>query len=659
MATHGSTEDHDDQSAGTGGQAGGQGVNGPDASARSTTQRDGKLRYGMWSNTRFMLSIAWRVARGVPFAVTAMAVAAAGMTITELFIAPMILHRIETHATAGGTLLAIAGFTAVLAALHGVHEYLDTCKVFDRTSVRDELLWSIGRKVAGTSYVNTLDPAFRAAERKCSDACNSNWAPTERIWSTWTEILTNVIGFAAYAAVLGGLSPWLTGMVILTAVAGYLPGKRINGWGFRHRAQEQATIKRFEYLNDLGNKREYAKDIRMFNLRPWIVELRADALRALAGFYARREANAMWANVIDAALMLLRNGVAYAYLIWLTLDQGLPASRFLLYFTAVTGFGAWITGILDQFTELGKESQDIAQIREFLDWPEPFNLGTGRRLDRIPGHVYRIGLEHVSYRYPGADRDTLHDVTLTIHAGERLALVGLNGAGKTTLVKLVCGFLDPDAGRVTLDGIDIRQYDRRDYYRLFAAVFQDFSVLDSTIAQNVAQTVADADRARVVDCLERSGLAELVAGLPGGMDAHLGREVYEDGTDLSGGQVQRLMLARALYRDAPILVLDEPTAALDPIAEDDIYRHYARMTKGRTSVFISHRLASTRFCDRIVLLADGRIAEQGTHEQLLSAGGEYARLFGTQSKYYRDDPTAKPHTDTGGATQHPQEGARR
>ena len=225
---------------------------------------------------------------------------------------------------------------------------------------------------------------------------------------------------------------------------------------------------------------------------------------------------------------------------------------------------------------------------------------------------------------------------LTIHHGENLAIVGLNGAGKTTLVKLLCGFLDPTEGRVLLNGQDIRQYDRRDYYKLFAAVFQDFSVLSATMAENVAQTRTGIDEARVRVCLEQAGLTEKVRSLPKGLETQVGRDVYEDGIELSGGQTQRLMLARALYKNAPVLVLDEPTAALDPIAEDDIYQKYNEMTKGRTSLFISHRLASTRFCDRILYLKDGRVAEEGTHEQLLKQGGGYAQLFEVQSQYYRE-----------------------
>ena len=324
----------------------------------------------------------------------------------------------------------------------------------------------------------------------------------------------------------------------------------------------------------------------------------------------------------------------------LALQDGLPASQFLLYFSAVSGFTAWVTGILSGFSTLHTQSLDLSALREFLEVPELFKFEDGEPLkaEKIP---YEIQLKSVRFRYPGADKDTLHDLNLTIHAGEKLAVVGLNGAGKTTLVKLICGFYDPTEGEVLLNGVDIRRYNRRDYYRLFTAVFQQFSVLETSLAENVAQTVEGIDMQRVRDCVEKAGLAQKVASLPQEYDTHIGRAVFEDGVELSGGETQRLMLARALYKGAPIMVLDEPTAALDPIAENDIYLKYHAMTAGCTSVYISHRLASTRFCDRIILLADGKIAEEGTHDSLMEQGGRYAELFAIQSRYYGKEDLRK------------------
>ena len=400
--------------------------------------------------------------------------------------------------------------------------------------------------------------------------------------------------------------------------------------------EAQEYNEKLEYINSVAIERSYAKDIRMFGLANWIEELYVKTLGLYRAFAVRQGRVQIWGNVIDIALTFLRNGAAYAYLIWYTLEHGLGAAQFLLYFGAVSGFAQWVTGILDKFGTLHRQSLDISELRDYLEWEEPFDLEGGERIEKRSDMPCEIRLENVRYRYIGAEKDTIRGLDLTIHAGEKLAIVGLNGAGKTTLVKLICGFLDPTEGRVLFNGKDVKTLNRRDYYALFSAVFQQFSLLDTNIIENIAQRIDGIDGQRAWDCAEKAGLTEKIKSLPKGMYTHFGRSVYEDGAELSGGETQRLMLARALYKDGPIIALDEPTAALDPIAENDIYQKYSSMTQGRTSLFISHRLASTRFCDRIIMLKDGCISEEGTHDELMRRGGEYAKLFAVQSKYYRE-----------------------
>lgn len=597
-----------------------------------------KPKYNLWQNTGFMLRTSRKYAKSVFPLCIVLALLSAGKSVAELLIAPAILNKIELSASLGSVVLTIAAFAFVLMLLSGLRSYVDTNALFGRIAVRSQGIYlSISRKYAETSYPNLLNTDFLALGEKASAACAGNSESSEAIWTTLTDLMTSCIGFIVYLALLTNLNLWLAALVAATTAVSYFASKRINEWGYLHRSEELELTKKIEYADKTATSREFAKDIRMFGLRGWLEDLWGSTMRLYSAFCAKRERKYIWANIIDIVLTFLRNGIAYAFLIGITVKNGLPASQFLLYFAALSGFAQWVVEILDKLSVMHKQSLDISTIREFLDWDEPFDLNGGERIAFEPNKQYEIRLDNVSFRYPKADKDTLSHINLTVHPGEKLAIVGLNGAGKTTLVKLVCGFLDPTEGRILLNGEDIRKFNRNDYYALFSAVFQEFSVLDVTVKENVAQCVDGIDETRVWQCIDKAGLTEKIRSLPKGIETHLGRRVFKDGVEFSGGQTQRLMLARALYKNAPILVLDEPTAALDPIAENDIYQKYNDMTHGRTSFFISHRLASTRFCDRIIFVDGGKIAEEGTHDELLKNGGGYAYLFEVQSKYYRSD----------------------
>lgn len=594
-----------------------------------------KPTYNMWQNTAYFVKAAWDNCPSVLWICLLLAVATAGATVVEMLFVPVVLGQVEGHVPLSQLLATIGVFTLALLLMWGGKSYLNTNAVFGRVEVREVIVDRVSRKVTGTSYVNLLDTKFRQYENLAYRTTDGNADAAEAIWTTWTDILTNALGFVVYLLLLTGLSGWMVALIILTTAVGFLVNEHLQGWGYRHREERAASMITIQYVKRVSTRREYAQDIRIFGLRPWLEDVFDSAMKAYQAFLTRRERVYFLTFVVDALLTLLRNGGAYAYLIWLTLTQGLPVSQFLLYFSAISGFAQWVKGIMEQFSNLHRDSLELSTLREFLEWPEPFDFEEGKPLPRDLKNC-EIVLDHVSYRYPGAEKDTIKDLSFTLHPGEKVAIVGLNGAGKTTLVKLLCGFLDPTEGSVRLNGVDIRTYNRREYYHLFSAVFQEFSVLDTSVAVNVAQRVEGIDRERVAVCLEKAGLTQAVEALPRGMDTPVTRNVFEDGVELSGGQMQRLMLARALYRDAPVVVLDEPTAALDPLAEHDIYMKYNAMTQGKSSLFISHRLASTRFCDRILYLEHGRIAEEGTHQSLLDLGGGYAKLFEVQSRYYQE-----------------------
>lgn len=595
-----------------------------------------KPRYNMWQNSGFMIRMAWKYEKQTLSFALLEVIAVVGISLVNLYVAPTILNAVQKRVAIGEVLVTIITFTLLLILFNSLKAYVDQNVVYGRIGVRSALSGLLHNKICTTSYVNMEDKKFQLLSDKATDVVCSNYTASEQIWITLVELTQSVLGFLLFLLLLTQFDISIMVLIIITAMIGYVVNDKLSNYEYEHREEVSKQSNRIWGYQAAACDVRIAKDIRIFGLKPWLTEVMDKTVKAFNAFYIKAAKLYIVGNIVDLLLALLRNGVAYAYLIGMVLDQQLSAAEFLLYFTAVDGFSHWVTGILNNMTKLKRQSIDICTVRECLEWQEPFQFEEGKPLVPLTQKTYEISLEDVSFRYPGAEEDTISHLNLTLHAGEKLAVVGLNGAGKTTLIKLMCGFLDPTAGRVLLDGVDVRNYNRRDYYKMFCAVFQENALLAGSVAMNVAQENKNIDMEKVKRCIEQAGLTEKIESLPDQYESLMERKVYEDAITLSGGETQRLMLARALYKNAPIIMLDEPTAALDPLAEEDIYMKYNQMTSGRSSVYISHRLASTRFCDRIVLLQDGKILEEGTHAQLMTLGGQYAQLFEVQSRYYRE-----------------------
>lgn len=584
-------------------------------------------------NIKWMIDIAYKNCKRVLLFCVLTAVLEVLLNLTQLYIAPGIIKCVEQKVSIKVLLMTILAYTLALFFINGFKKYIEENTLFSRIEVRTKIIAMVSKKCNTTSYPNTLDANFIRLRDAAYFACEGNSEATEHIWQTLTMLLKNIGGLIAYLFILSSFDPFLLLLIILTCFISFFVSRYANNWHYANKVEGEKYYHKKRYIRDKAESIKLAKDIRIFNLKDWLNELLDLVHNQYLAFRLKGEKVDLLADIIEVVLTVIRNGIAYIYLINMALNDGLSVSSFILYFVAISTLTNWVMGVLKEMSTLHKECLDISSLREFLDYPEPFKFDDGKDIPLASN--YEIRLENVSFHYPECDKDIIHNLNLTIHPREKLAIVGLNGAGKTTLVKLICGLLSPSEGRVLLNGDDISDFNRNKYYELFSAVFQDFSILDVTIAEEIAQCKDAIDYQRIKECIDYAGLSDTIDKLPQGLNTHIGREVYLDGVLLSGGQMQRLMLARALYKNGPILLLDEPTAALDPLAESEIYQKYSDMANNKTSLFISHRLASTRFCDRIILIKDGGVKEEGSHEDLLKLNGEYAKLFEVQSRYYK------------------------
>ena len=595
-----------------------------------------KSEYSVIQTVLFMIRQAAKEAPTVLVWLVADAILALILQLLELYVTPVLLRDMERQIAWNELVKTILLFSGGMLLLTGLKEYMNDATYQGKIEIRMSLCKAITAKIGTTSYCNLGKKDFQEKKERANQATNGNNRATEIIWTQLNQLLFCLLGFFAYLLVMKRMNLLILAVTVLAAIVSYLAVQRSVVWLQNNRAENDHARQCFWYLKNETWSPVAAKDVRILHMKEWLLDTLRQNYDTFMHFERSMGKRDFMADSVNVFAALIRNGAAYAYLIGQVLAGNMDAPQFILYFSAVSGFTNWVQGIMENVAQIRQSGVGISDVMELLFYAEPYRFEDGETLPENKAGHYELKLENVSFRYPGTSEDTLHNLNLTIRNGEKLAVVGRNGAGKSTLVKLLCGFFDPTEGRVLLNGEDIRKYNRKEYYRLFSAVFQDFSILTGTIAENVAQSVEEMDASRVREAVKDAGLKENVERLPEQYETRLGRSVYLDAYELSGGETQRLMLARALYRNAPVIVLDEPTAALDPIAESDLYERYHELTKGSTSIYVSHRLASTKFCDRIILIGAGGIAEMGTHEELMDAGKEYAHLYEIQSRYYTE-----------------------
>lgn len=525
--------------------------------------------------------------------------------------------------------VSVINFT-IYASLNIMWQKIDS----KRLQIQRNFEILLGQKVMDMDFDLFEGPLGREKYQKAKNTLASDriYAFLEQYGALFTMLLLTFI----YGSATVMLNPWLililTGLEALKLVYVSLETRLIN----KTKDPIAKIDRHLTYVNRLSRDFSTAKDVRLYRLREYLIH-RSKYFIGERKFWTQKMY--FYYFCTDMISLVLSIGIEigiFAYIIYSMLHGNISVTQLVFFVFTVTEYAAFVTNVGEKVIRCVQIDADIDNLREFLDIKNNSrNIGGKSLPTSLP---YEIELKNASFTYPESDNAVLKNINLKLKKGENLALVGVNGAGKTTLVKIICGLYRPTEGKVLVNGTDITEFNRNDYYKTISAVFQDPRFLPCTVLENVSMLPEkESDREKFFDCIKKAGLHDKILSLRQKENTPLIKTVNENAVEFSGGEAQRLLLARAIYKDAPVLILDEPTAALDPIAENEIYLQYSEISKNRTSVYISHRLSSTRFCDRIVLLDNSEIAEVGTHDELMALGGKYAEMFNIQSKYYREE----------------------
>jgi len=583
-----------------------------------------------------VLKIIWDSSPAVVTWGLALRAIAALSPLALLAVAKLIIDAVVTHLTHAASLrsdfwwlVAIEfGLACLTSILNRIVDYCDTLladKFIRHISVR------IMHHASRLDLASYEDPLFHDKLERARVQATDRLGMVQQLGRLVQQVITT----ATLAASILLFSPWLLLVLIACVIPAFLGESHFAFLGYAQAFRQTPVKRQIDYLRFLGASKDSAKELKLFGLSKYLTDrfkkLSDDIFVQNVALAKRR----LFASALLSLLTTIGYYGAYAYVILETLQGKMTVGTLTFLTGAIAGASANLQMIFSTFSSIADQSLFLTDLLEFFAvrptvYSKPNALKTPRPI--------REGIEfrEVSFSYPGSDRPILRNLNLFLKPDERIALIGENGEGKTTIVKLLTRLYDPTAGQILLDGIDLREYDLDDYASNIAVIFQDFMRYDMTAWENIAVgQIGARENLAQVELAARKSLAEgVIKKLPNGYDQMLGRR-FETGVDLSGGEWQKVALARAYLRDAQILVLDEPTAALDARSEHEVFERFAELTKGKMALLISHRFSTVKMADRIVVLEKGVIAEQGRHEQLMAHGGRYAEMFELQASSYR------------------------
>lgn len=520
----------------------------------------------------------------------------------------------------------IAGFIAFMSAF--LRQVTDS----ENMRLRMHYLALLSQKIQNMDYKYVEDASFWEKNTRAMDAGSSNGNGIELMLNLIYKTPAYLLTLIAMAVVAFTLSPVVLVVTVLHCVTLMWVSVKTHDYEYSLKEERSKAQRRISYFNKTTHDFSFGKDIRIFNFRERIIANYKKEIEAFTAVIKMVENRRFALGFLGLFTLVFTNVAMYGILIYKAY-QGMPVSDYTMYVALIMGMIEYMLLFGDTVTKIRNEGEYVDDFYRLMDE----NILTEGSKEPEKTDSVEIVFDHVTFRYPGTDVDIYKDFSFTIKKGERLAIVGVNGAGKSTLVKLICGLYEPNEGHIYVNGIDIRDWKKKNLYDLYSTVFQDFNILAFTLRENVTCGSSNPDDARVTEALERVGLGKKLKSLSKGLDQMMLKVIDEDGTDFSGGERQKLAIARALYKDAPMVIMDEPTAALDALAEAEIYENFSELVEGKTAIYISHRLASTIFCDKIALFDKEGVKEYGTHEELMAKKGMYYDMFVVQGKYYQEE----------------------
>ena len=552
-------------------------------------------------------------------------------SLVDIFV-PMIFINQITNPRPIGDFIRLVSFLVLGKILLEIVARVSNREEFvRRQGINDYLTFELAKKAMDLSYENIENPHTLDLKEKANAAINMG-SIHNLLWCL-REIITSLSTMLATAIIIVNFSPYLVAFSIGISLLIIVTSIKESAYTRKFDLEIVDINRRFSYYFSLMGGPHYQKEIRVYDLEDLINSKVTGYLRKMLNEFNKRYAYEANMSAIKIFLETILRFISYTYVAMRTLSSSYgPQITFGEFSLIISANENFMKAFQDMFTETGDFILSLANLIPLYDF---INLeGSSERNNKKAGDFESLEFRNVSFAYPGNDRQILDEISFKIERGEKISIVGVNNAGKTTLVKLITRFYEINKGEILYNGDNIKDIDKKSLYRKVSAVFQDFSIMPFTIKENIIGNKAY-KKEKTDEILKELGLDRKIADLEYGLDTYMNKEIYERATDLSLGQKQKLAIARCLYQDPDLIILDEPTASLDPLAEAKIYEEFNEMTKGKTVIFISHRMSSSRFTDKILLLDEGKIAAYDTHENLMQYENTYSRLFKSQAKYYK------------------------